>query len=275
MNYFIDFEATQFSNRIISVGCVKETGETFYSLVNPERELTQFIIDFTKITQEQVDAAPSANEVFEKLFDFCSQDDEAPTFYCYGDSDTAFAKATLEKMATTFKAKSMLSYIYANLIDFCPAVRVHFGIYSSVKLIKVAEYYKKEEMTQTHNALDDALLLKYVYEQVQEHDDEFDAFPEYRAQKAVKAIEQKTAKNENKESAKGDMLIFRMKKGKVAETYYSLEDAIVWVIEHKIHASQRNIVNAENIGKKIKSAAMNHKQYCKITWAISTADIRR
>ena len=164
MNYFIDFEATQFSNRIISVGCIKETGETFYSLVNPERELTKFIIDFTGITQEQVDAAPSANEVFEKLFDFCLQDEEAPTFYCYGDSDTAFAKATLEKMATNFKAKSMLSYIYANLIDFCPAVRAHFGIHSSVKLIKVAEYYKKEEMVQNHNALDDALLLKYLFE---------------------------------------------------------------------------------------------------------------
>ena len=270
MNYFIDFEATQFSNRIISVGCIKETGETFYSLVNPERELTKFIIDFTGITQEQVDAAPSANEVFEKLFDFCLQDEEAPTFYCYGDSDTAFAKATLEKMATSFKAKSMLSYIYANLIDFCPAVRVHFGIHSSVKLIKVAEYYKKEEMVQTHNALDDALLLKYVFEQVQEHDEEFDAFPEYKAQKAVKAI----AKAENKPATTGDLIIFRMKKGKVAETYYSLQDAIVWVIEHKIPESQRNAVNAENIGKKIKSAAMNHKQYCKITWAMSTANIK-
>ena len=267
MNYFIDFEATQFSNRIISVGCVKETGETFYSLVNPEKELTQFIIDFTGITQEQVDAAPSTNEVFEKLFDFCLQDEEAPTFYCYGDSDTAFAKATLEKMATSFKAKSMLSYIYTNLIDFCPAVRVHFGIYSSIKLIKVAEYYKKEEMAQNHNALDDALLLKYVFEQVQEHDEEFDAFPEYKAQKVV-------AKTENKPTTNGDIIIFRIEKGKVAETYYSLQDAIVWVIEHKIQKSEKNIVNAENIGKRIKSAAMNHKKYCKITWAMSTTNVK-
>ena len=35
MNYFIDFEATQFSNDIISIGCIDENGEEFYSLINP------------------------------------------------------------------------------------------------------------------------------------------------------------------------------------------------------------------------------------------------
>ena len=44
MKYFIDFEATQFSNEIISVGCVREDGKEFYSLVRPEkRKLTKFI----------------------------------------------------------------------------------------------------------------------------------------------------------------------------------------------------------------------------------------
>ena len=35
MKYFIDFEATQFSEEIISVGCKREDGETFYALVRP------------------------------------------------------------------------------------------------------------------------------------------------------------------------------------------------------------------------------------------------
>lgn len=29
MKYFIDFEATQFSQEIISVGCIREDGQTF------------------------------------------------------------------------------------------------------------------------------------------------------------------------------------------------------------------------------------------------------
>ena len=71
------------------------------------------------------------------------------------------------------------------------------------RVCKNCGYYKKEEMAQNHNALDDALLLKYVFEQVQEHDEEFDAFPEYKAQKVV-------AKTENKPTTNGDIIIFRI-----------------------------------------------------------------
>ena len=266
MNYYIDFEATQFSNRIISVGCVNEKGDEFYSLVNPERELTKFIKEFTHITQEEVDAAPSADEVFEQLWEFCSKDDEAPTFICYGDSDGKFAKATLEKMATSFKAKSMLSYIYANIIDYCPQTRIHFGIHSSIKLIKVANYYSGQEYEQTHNALEDAKLLKYVYEQMQEHDNEFDAFPEYRATKAAAKI--KASEGKEKEPPK-EVMYFRLKKGKVVETFPTLEEAICWVLEHKFSEATRATAKPENIGKRIRAAAGQRKQYCSITWAMS------
>lgn len=268
MNYYIDFEATQFSNRIISVGCVNEKGEEFYSLVNPQRELTKFITELTHITQEEVDAAPSADEVFESLWEFCSHDDEAPTFICYGDSDGTFAKATLDKMATTFKAKSMLSYIYANIIDYCPLTRVHFGISSSVKLIKVANYYSGQEYEQVHNALDDAKLLKYVYEQIQEHDEEFDAFPEYRAKKAAEKIKNEEAAAKAK-NPKAEAMYFRLKKGKVVETYTTLEDAIAWVLEHKFSEATRATAKAENVGKRIRAAAGQRKQYCSVTWAMS------
>lgn len=268
MNYYIDFEATQFSNRIISVGCVNEKGDEFYSLVNPQRELTKFIKELTHITQEEVDAAPSADEVFEALWEFCSHDDEAPTFICYGDSDGAFAKATLDKMATTFKAKSMLSYIYANIIDYCPLTRVHFGIHSSVKLIRVANYYSGQENEQVHNALEDAKLLKYVYEQIQEHDEEFDAFPEYRAKKAAEKIKNEEAAVKAK-APKGETMYFRLKKGKVVETYTTLEDAIAWVLEHKFSEATRATAKAENVGKRIRAAAGQRKQYCSVTWAMS------
>ena len=63
MKYFIDFEAMQFSNYIISVGCVREDGKEFYSLVHtPEhtnKNVSKFITDLTGITTEMVEAAPS------------------------------------------------------------------------------------------------------------------------------------------------------------------------------------------------------------------------
>ena len=66
MKYFIDFEAMQFSNEIISVGCVSENGEKFYSLVQPKKakKITDFITTLTGITYEDLDCAPSADKVF-------------------------------------------------------------------------------------------------------------------------------------------------------------------------------------------------------------------
>ena len=46
MNFYIDFEANQFSDRIISIGCVSESNKTFYTLVKPckdKEKLTSFI----------------------------------------------------------------------------------------------------------------------------------------------------------------------------------------------------------------------------------------
>lgn len=65
MKYFIDFEATQFSMEIISVGCVREDGQTFYALVAPkEGKITPFITNLTGITAEMVKTAMTPDSVF-------------------------------------------------------------------------------------------------------------------------------------------------------------------------------------------------------------------
>ena len=38
MKFYLDFEATRFSNRIISIGCVAENGNTFSTLVKPGKK---------------------------------------------------------------------------------------------------------------------------------------------------------------------------------------------------------------------------------------------
>lgn len=268
MRYFIDFEATQYSDRIISVGCVKENGDSFYSLVNPNREITSFITSLTGITQEMVDAAPDADTVFADLYNFVKEDEGTPEFYCYGNSDKDFCKATFEKMATTFKARCMLGYLRTGLMDFGDIVKAHFGLNNNISLLKVYNYYTGTENAQTHNALEDAKMLKYVCEQVEANEDEFDAFPEYRVHKAVTKIKKEAKTMEDLKCA--NAVFFRLKKGRIAETYYTLEDAITWIIDHKMPAGQKDQVDPVNIGKKIKSAALNHKEYCKTSWAMST-----
>lgn len=263
MNYFIDFEATQYSNRIISVGLIREDGKAFYSLVNPHKKITPFIAKLTGITQEDVDNAPSADEVFSKLYDFCTEDSEMPVFYCYGSGDMTFAKGTFHKMVTSFKAGAMLGFLHTGLVDFVPIVKSHFGLCNNIGLAKVADYYRGECLEQNHNALDDAILLKYVFEQIEEHENEFEAFPEYRVQKAAN----ETIKKEKAKVV--DFKIFRMKDGRIAETYNTLADAIQWVYDYKIPTNQKTVTNLENVGKKIKQSSRTGKAYCKIKWIVT------
>ena len=48
MKFFIDFEATQYSEYIISIGCVSEAGKEFSTLVKPpvKKKLTSFVTAF-------------------------------------------------------------------------------------------------------------------------------------------------------------------------------------------------------------------------------------
>ena len=98
MKYFIDLEATQFSNEIISIGCVREDGETFYSLVNVSKnKMTNFITELTGITKEDVSTAPSSDEVFTKFYDWLIPDESKVQFFCYGNADLGFIRKNLNQ----------------------------------------------------------------------------------------------------------------------------------------------------------------------------------
>ena len=76
MKYFIDFEASQFAEEIISVGCVDEDGRSFYSLVRPRkpRKVTDFITKLTGITRDEILNAPTADEVFTSFFEWLGKE---------------------------------------------------------------------------------------------------------------------------------------------------------------------------------------------------------
>ena len=164
MKYFIDLEATQFSNEIISIGCVREDGETFYSLVNVSKnKMTNFITELTGITKEDVSTAPSSDEVFTKFYDWLIPDESKVQFFCYGNADLGFIRKNLNK-ATTVKAQMALSVLALHLVDYSKCVERHFGLIKSISLKKVLAYYRQvAEVEQNHNALEDALFLKEIY----------------------------------------------------------------------------------------------------------------
>lgn len=277
MNYFIDFEATQFSNEIISIGCVREDGETFYSLVKPKKKLTNFIINLTGITQEMIDSAPNSDEVFEKFFNWLCQSEVDACFLCYGNSDLGFVKKNLEN-STNLKAQSALSLIGMNLHDYSKTVETHFGLVQHIALKKIVAYYRGvDEVEQTHNALEDALFLKEIYDNIQKEDIVVKCpFPEYAniinnslKEQEIFPVEQRIRVNYNDYSDnKYQICLCGGKKGGIVRiTFTSLDAAINWIIDYnKMYNPIR-----ENIARNILKANNMNKKYCGKYWRIKEA----
>ena len=138
MNFFIDFEATQFTQEIISIGCVAETGEYFYSEVNCEGKITPFITNLTGLTPEQISNAPSADEVFLMFTDWMMNLDlyrgTVPKFYVFGNCDETFIKNTLRRLTNPI-ANQMLCLILGNLVDYNSEIRKQFKLNKQISLI--------------------------------------------------------------------------------------------------------------------------------------------
>ena len=183
MKYFIDFEATQYTGEIISVGCVDEKGREFYTLVKPHKikKLTKFITELTGITAEDLQNAPTVDDAFTVFYDWIDPLEPAE-FYCYGYSDKEFVAHTLRYTSSVF-ANRALTLVRKNLVDFSQTVKEHFLISKDIALKKVVEYYRKESVNQSHNALEDALLLKEVYDHLKDEVITECPFPNYQETK--------------------------------------------------------------------------------------------
>lgn len=168
MNFYIDFEATQFSNEIISIGCVADNGNRFSCLVKPhdKKKLTKFIIDLTGITQEMIDEKGlSSDDAFMAFYEFVKQNNDigAPTYYCYGNSDKDFLKHTINHMQN-LEAIVFASSVQALLVDYSNTVKNYLSARGLALKKLVALIRHVDEIEQKHDALDDALMLKECYD---------------------------------------------------------------------------------------------------------------
>ena len=247
-NVFIDFEASQYTQEIISVGAVADTGEEFYSLVNTKHTIGRFVSELTGINQKDIYKAKTADCVFDDLYSWLydlTDDSSKIQFICYGNCDMSFAINTLKSLKWSMCAQMVLSLIICNMVDYSEYVKSYFGLSRHIGLLKVAQYYSNNyDLVQTHNALDDAKMLKFIYENVQKGEPMVDnPFEEYM---------QRIELYDND--------------GNLIETFYGMAQAVKWISEiNKMPAgSHRNrIVN------KILAASQQKKSYCGFNWVVS------
>ena len=253
MKYFIDFEATQFSGEVISIGCVDENGREFYTLVKPAkiRNLTDFILELTHISADEIAAAPTADEAFTAFLEWLDPSRTAD-FYCYGDSDALFLLRTRRHLKT-FRAQLGLSMIRGGLYDFSADMKKHFSLKTSIALKKVVAYYRGGEVEQTHNSLADAQFLKEVYEKTRNDTVKDCPFPEYQRGSNLPKIKK----------------LIRAVKGNVRLEFTSYGRAADWVMSEQL--SIRDTVNGKTKSKvcsRIITAAEKERPYCGFDWSV-------
>ena len=104
--------------------------------------------------------------------------EEVPEFINYGSSDVDFVYSTYLN-ASSLKEASILSFLYMNMYDCSEDLKQFFYVNKTISLEKLGKYFNKDMDDQNHNALDDAKLLKMVYDRMKTGDRNFDAFLEY------------------------------------------------------------------------------------------------
>lgn len=164
MKFFVDFEATQYTEEIIQIGCVCENGKTFNTYVRPAKDhkVGKFVKELTHITDEMLAEAPDADMAFANFYIWVSENSnyEPAEYYCYGDSDPRFLVKTAKYM------KKFMPHMFAmslanSLKDYSNEVK-QFFMSGPISLFRVFSLIEKDPEEQKHNALEDALMLKEV-----------------------------------------------------------------------------------------------------------------
>ncbi len=118
----LDFETTgidPINDRIIEVAAIRFTdgiaSDKFVSLVNPGREIPDFITNITNISNEMVNNAPPEEDIVKDLFKFI---DASPIIAHNTPFDIAFLKELAKRHNVNF--------IEPNLYDSLPLARTFF-----------------------------------------------------------------------------------------------------------------------------------------------------
>lgn len=281
MNFYLDFEATRFSNRIISIGCTNERGATFKTLVKPNKgKVDNFITELTGITLEMLEDAPSPDEAFNAFAEWAYENSEntAPKYFCYGNSDEDFIAATIRTMSD-FKAISFAASVKALLIDYSTIVKQYLCT-ERVALKKVVALIEDvDEVEQSHDALEDAEMLRKVVENLQTKCTPADAEKLATMKSEPKPGRKKAPEifvnwpNKPSEKFLANTLadetnyIIKCASSEGAKYFDSLDTATLWIIKYLAKGlSPKNIGHINNVKSRLGQVIRNDAKYFGFKW---------
>lgn len=257
MNFYIDFEATQPEQEIISVGVTAETGETFYRLVRPQfSKVSSYVTKLTGISQSSLTEMPELDDAFCELYSWMmSQEKEIINWniYSYGDGDISFVKYSLKNLVSN-KAILLAYTIMERLEDYSKTVFKYFK--GSTSLINAYNYILHMEDKQKHNALEDALMLQTVFNHVNNSKVPLEDSP----------FEKKNDNNTPYVFPSGNFYCCLEGKRNTEKCLGSIDDTIDWILHKFFKPEDRVIVHRDRIAKKIMKAIRKNNRYMNYTW---------
>lgn len=274
MKYYIDFEAAKHIEEIISVGAVREDGETFYSLVKPkDGKITGALTELTGLTEEELNNAPNSEEIFEKLYDWVFNElkDNLPEFYTWGNHDVEYIRHTF-KRTKSLKARFILGYMSGSIRDFSREICRKLKV-SNIKMIKFYSCLNRHDNLQNHNSLDDAIMLYNIAVESQKNFDWNAAknflFPVMSfieiEEESKKIIKEKTALKDVPQGA----VYFKnsnCKKTNCSGYFFDKKTAIEAIYNLMVKENNRTTISA--IEKKLTSCITHHTTYFGKEWFI-------
>ena len=249
---------------------LKNWWEEFYSLINPgEEKLTSFITELTGITDEMLNEADSLDIILKNFFEYLKKHEDGNCiFYCYGNCDIKFIDKAYKK-ATSFEAKAALGLLHMGLKDYAPTVQMHYGLIKAIGLQKVINHIRGTEAEQHHNALEDAIMLKEVYDTIHDQPREVDNydFAEWRITE-LPVSKNPVAIMKRELSEETTIFMSADKKGKKIYGQYATMDEAVENIMRIAKMTNVTPETATRVANKIKNAAQQNKRYCEKYWFI-------
>ena len=297
MKFYMDFEATRFSNQIIDIGCLAENGNSFHSLVKPgdkKGKVDRFITELTGITNEMLADAPAADQAFIDLYKFVKQnqifaDDDTPEYIFYGNSDKAFINSTIKYMSD-FEAITFAKSIIGSYVDYSEEVRKFFKsdkpfpLRNVYKLISISELINDEPK---HSALEDSAMLRYINDELEKKCSPEDvvllkSLPTPKKPVLVSDLEQKTKmpeiylswgenhykKWESVTGADGNNYFIKATaiSGDNIMYFPNMEVAVLWVVKYITNKSPKDEKHLKNVEEKIKKALKDNSIKYNMTW---------
>lgn len=257
MVFFIDLEANcnrpkYTCDEIISIGCVSENGDKFYSLVKPTTKLSRCICELTGLTNEDVSSAKTIDSVFISFSNWVKSVSKTDIniFYCYGPSDIQFIEDNYPRLKNK-DAVIFADTLMKSMFDVQESVSKYFKALKDIKLIKLVQYFRGDKtITQSHNSLEDAEYLKEVVSHVLNDN-------------PIKECPFKEYATEDITTFCGKVLV--RNNGTETQEFENIKSAVDWIFENCIDKSNKKTTHSI-INKNLRSHIKAGERYYGCEW---------